>query len=64
VTLAAASFSFAQVCAARTFNVLPIVEHVYDMGNLAAVCRSADGERKGGMGWCWGGGVVLLCKCE
>ncbi|KAI3434751.1 hypothetical protein D9Q98_002811 [Chlorella vulgaris] len=30
------------VCAARTFNVLPIVEHVYDMGNLAAVCRSAD----------------------
>jgi len=27
----------------RTFNVLPIVEGVYDMGNLAAVTRSADG---------------------
>lgn len=32
-----------QVCASRTFNVLPIVEHCYDLGNLAAVCRSADG---------------------
>ena len=31
-----------QVCAARTFNVLPVVEHVFDMGNLAAICRSAD----------------------
>ncbi|EFN57254.1 hypothetical protein CHLNCDRAFT_21737 [Chlorella variabilis] len=31
-----------RVCAARTFNVLPIVESIYDMGNLAAVCRSAD----------------------
>lgn len=26
----------------RTFNVLPIVQHPYDMGNLAAICRSAD----------------------
>ncbi|KAF5838376.1 hypothetical protein DUNSADRAFT_2986, partial [Dunaliella salina] len=26
----------------RTKNVLPIVEGLYDMGNLAAVCRSAD----------------------
>ena len=32
-----------QVAANRTFNVLPIVEGVYDMGNLAAVTRSADG---------------------
>ncbi|PSC73042.1 RNA methylase CR004 [Micractinium conductrix] len=31
-----------EVCAQRTFNVLPVVEHLYDMGNLAAVCRSAD----------------------
>lgn len=34
------------VAASRTFTVLPIVEGVYDMGNLAAVCRSADGEWK------------------
>ncbi|GIL43096.1 hypothetical protein Vafri_886 [Volvox africanus] len=26
----------------RTFSVLPIVEGLYDMGNLAAVCRTAD----------------------
>ena len=32
-----------QVCADRSFAVLPIMEHLYDMGNLAAVCRSADG---------------------
>ena len=32
-----------QAVANRTFNVLPIVEGVYDMGNLAAVTRSADG---------------------
>ena len=31
-----------RVCANRTFDVLPIVEHPYDLGNLAAVCRSAD----------------------
>lgn len=31
-----------QVIASRTFNVLPIVEGMYDMGNLAAVFRSAD----------------------
>lgn len=30
------------VAANRTFNVLPIVQHPYDMGNLAAICRSAD----------------------
>lgn len=36
-----------QVCASRTFNVLPIVEHCYDLGNLAAVCRSADGALAG-----------------
>ena len=41
-----------KVCANRTFNVLPIVEGVYDMGNLAAVCRSADGElRCIAVGW-------------
>lgn len=33
----------AQVVANRTFNVLPIVEGVYDMGNLAAITRSSDG---------------------
>lgn len=33
-----------KVCASRTFNVLPICENIYDLGNLAAVCRSADGE--------------------
>lgn len=32
-----------QVVANRTFNVLPIVEGVYDMGNLAAITRSSDG---------------------
>lgn len=32
-----------QAVANRTFNVLPIVEGVYDMGNLAAVTRSSDG---------------------
>ena len=26
----------------RTYGVLPVVEGIYDMGNLAAVCRSAD----------------------
>lgn len=31
-----------QVVAHRTFNVLPIVEGVYDMGNLSAICRSVD----------------------
>lgn len=30
------------VGARRTFNVLPIVEHPHDMGNLAAMCRTAD----------------------
>lgn len=34
---------FLQCVTERTFNVLPIVEGVYDMGNLAAVTRSADG---------------------
>ena len=34
-----------QVAAARTFRVLPIVEGLYDMGNLAAVCRTSDGVR-------------------
>mmetsp|Transcript_15524 Transcript_15524/g.42071 ORF Transcript_15524/g.42071 Transcript_15524/m.42071 type:complete len:308 (-) Transcript_15524:417-1340(-) len=31
-----------KVVKSRTKNVLPIVEGLYDMGNLAAVCRSAD----------------------
>ncbi len=39
-----------QCVASRTFNVLPIVEGVYDMGNLAAVARSADGEGSVGLG--------------
>ena len=34
---------FDSVIANRTFNVLPIVEGLYDMGNLAAIVRSADG---------------------
>lgn len=29
------------VISQRTYNVLPVVEGLYDMGNLAAVCRSA-----------------------
>eukprot|EP00208_Stichococcus_sp_RCC1054_P006351 CAMPEP_0206144912 /NCGR_PEP_ID=MMETSP1473-20131121/25873_1 /ASSEMBLY_ACC=CAM_ASM_001109 /TAXON_ID=1461547 /ORGANISM="Stichococcus sp, Strain RCC1054" /LENGTH=277 /DNA_ID=CAMNT_0053540937 /DNA_START=461 /DNA_END=1294 /DNA_ORIENTATION=+ len=33
---------FEDVAAHRTFNVLPIVEGCYDMGNLSAVARSAD----------------------
>lgn len=28
--------------ARRTYSVVPILESTYDMGNLAAVCRSAD----------------------
>lgn len=31
-----------KVCSNRTFDILPIVENPYDLGNLAAVCRSAD----------------------
>lgn len=31
-----------QVCNNRTFDVLPILEHPYDWGNVAAVCRTAD----------------------
>jgi hypothetical protein len=34
-----------QVIAARSYQVVPVVEGLYDMGNLAAVCRSADGEQ-------------------
>jgi tRNA (guanosine-2'-O-)-methyltransferase len=30
------------VVRSRCFGVLPIVEGLYDMGNFAAVCRSAD----------------------
>ncbi|GAB4818225.1 hypothetical protein N2152v2_005271 [Parachlorella kessleri] len=33
---------FDSVIGNRTFNVLPIVEGLYDMGNLAAIVRSAD----------------------
>jgi hypothetical protein len=35
-----------QVIAARSYQVVPVVEGLYDMGNLAAVCRSADGEQQ------------------
>lgn len=31
-----------KVASNRTFDILPIVENPYDLGNLAAVCRSAD----------------------
>lgn len=33
----------AAAAAARSFRILPIVEGLYDMGNLAAVCRTSDG---------------------
>ncbi len=33
-----------QVCAHRSFNVMTIVESLYDMGNLGAVCRTSDGK--------------------
>lgn len=33
-----------KIASQRTFSVLPVVEGIYNMGNLAAVCRSADGE--------------------
>lgn len=46
-----------QVIRARSYSVVPVVEGLYDMGNLAAVCRSADGERQAvlphtGLGTC------------
>jgi tRNA (guanosine-2'-O-)-methyltransferase len=31
-----------EVIEQRTFSILPVVEGLYNMGNLAAVCRSAD----------------------
>lgn len=31
-----------KVASNRTFDILPILENPYDLGNLAAVCRSAD----------------------
>jgi tRNA G18 (ribose-2'-O)-methylase SpoU len=31
-----------RVVSQRTYNVVPVVEGLYDMGNLAACCRSAD----------------------
>lgn len=34
-----------QVVESRTYNVLPVVENLFDMGNLAAVCRTADGKK-------------------
>eukprot|EP00238_Polyblepharides_amylifera_P008722 CAMPEP_0196575596 /NCGR_PEP_ID=MMETSP1081-20130531/5042_1 /TAXON_ID=36882 /ORGANISM="Pyramimonas amylifera, Strain CCMP720" /LENGTH=322 /DNA_ID=CAMNT_0041893949 /DNA_START=232 /DNA_END=1200 /DNA_ORIENTATION=- len=33
---------FEEVASQRTFNVVPVVEGLYDMGNVAAVCRSAE----------------------
>jgi hypothetical protein len=35
-----------QVIASRSYDVVPVVEGLYDMGNLAAVCRSADGKHQ------------------
>ena len=32
-----------QVCAQRTFDIVPVVEGLYDLGNIAAVSRSCDG---------------------
>lgn len=31
-----------QVVAGRTFSVVPVLEGVYDRGNIGAVARSAD----------------------
>lgn len=33
------------VAAARCYSVVPIVEGLHDVGNMSAVCRSADGAR-------------------
>lgn len=38
-----------QVVANRTYDIVPVVEGLYDMGNLAAVCRSADALGYGAM---------------
>ena len=43
-----------KVASQRTYAVLPIVEGLYNMGNLAAICRSADGE---------GEGAFINCRC-
>lgn len=59
-----------QVAANRTFNVLPIVEGVYDMGNLAAIARSADGAapaveelQRLHVAWCDTQGLAALQRC-
>lgn len=39
----------ADVVSKRTFNVLPILEYPYDLGNVAAACRSADALGFGGL---------------
>lgn len=39
----------ARVSANRTYDVLPVVEGVYDLGNLLAVCRSAEAFGMGGV---------------
>ena len=41
----------AEVVAARTFAVAPILEQVVDVGNVAAVLRSAEGLGFGGVHW-------------
>ena len=38
-----------QVCAQRTFDIVPIMEGLYDIGNIAAVARSCDGTRLAGI---------------
>lgn len=38
-----------EVAANRTFDVVPVVEGLYDLGNVAAVCRSADALGYGGI---------------
>jgi hypothetical protein len=32
-----------RVCSQRTFDIVPVVEGLYDLGNIAAVSRSCDG---------------------
>jgi hypothetical protein len=36
-------YKILNVCAQRTFDVVPVVEGLYDLGNVAAVSRSCDG---------------------
>ena len=34
------------VVAARCYGIIPVIEGLHDIGNMSAVCRSADGARR------------------